>query len=71
MIFSLLIFTIFNIVSFIGETQFREPTELRIEPSSFEILADESIILTATLTTRGQPLPGKTIFSQLLLVKLM
>ena len=43
------------------QAQLRSPTSLTLSPSSFEIKPGESLTLTATLTSNGTPLEGKSI----------
>lgn len=42
-------------------TVVKAPTTLSIDPSTFTVLSEASVTLTATLTSNGQPLPGKLI----------
>ncbi|KXA92664.1 hypothetical protein AKJ66_03725 [candidate division MSBL1 archaeon SCGC-AAA259E22] len=44
-----------------AEAQLRDPTSLSLSPSSFTVKSGESITLTATLTSNGTPLDGKTL----------
>lgn len=41
--------------------QLRQPTELRLIPESFVVISEGEVALTAILTSKGQPLAGKTI----------
>jgi len=63
---SLIIITVFSLALATlvlpnAEAQPRDPTSLNLSPSSFTVKSGESITLTATLTSGGSPLTGKTV----------